>query len=304
MAGLVGVTLDTHTEMLPGSDVIAIVRKHEAWGYESQWLSDALGREPFPLAAMLLAHTSRLKVGTAVANMYGRDEMTAAQMRNTLNEFSGGRFLLGLGVSNAGINAIRHAEWVQPVPKLREYLGRMAADPSTSAKFEGPQPVYIAAHAPGAQKVAREMADGIMTWAMPPEHIKLSRERIGPDKEINAQMVCSFAEDPAVARETIRKYIPTWLQIPSYRAAWVSAGFEEADFAEGGSDRLIDAIAGWGSPEKIARKIAEYHDAGATRVIVEPVRLVVGEKLHPLLGQLHVEGDFDQLERLGPLVNG
>lgn len=302
MAKWVGVTLDTHTEMLPGAKVVEIVRRHEEWGFESQWLSDAMGREPFALASWLLAHTSRIKLGTAVANIYGRDAMTAAQMRNTLNELSNGRFLMGLGVSNAQINALRHAEWMPPATKLREYLGQLNADPSTSAGWDGPMPVYIGAHGPLSQNIACELADGIMTWTMMPAHIRHTRERIGPDKAINAQMACIFTQDAETAYATARQYIPIWLSLPHYRQAWLNSGFDESDFANGGSNRLLDALFGWGSPQKIREKIAEYHEAGATRVIVEPIRQVRKPTHHPLLGEILVEGDFEQLEALAPLL--
>ncbi len=298
----IGVTLDTHTELSPGREVVDIVKRHEDWGFESQWLSDAMGREPFALASWLLANTSRIKVGTAIANMYGRDAMTAAQMRTTLNELSGGRFLLGLGVSNEQINQLRHAQWMPPATKLREYLTQMANDLSTSAPWEGEKPVYVAAHGPVSQRVACEMADGIMTWTMMPAHIRHTRERMGEGKAINAQMACIFTEDPEVAYETARKYIPVWLSLPHYRQAWLDSGFDESDFANGGSNRLFDALFGWGSPQKIREKIAEYHEAGATRVIIEPIRLVKEVRQHPIIGDILVEGDFSQLEKLSPLL--
>lgn len=302
MEKLIGVTLDTHTELMPGREVIDIVRRHEDWGFESQWLSDALGREPFATAAWLLANTSRIKVGTAVAVMYGRDATTAAQMRTTLNEFSGGRFLMGMGVSNAQIIGLRHGQWVPPATKLREYLTQLNNDISTSAEWGGEKPVYIAAHGPLSQKIACELADGIMTWTMMPAHIRHTRERIGRDKAINAQMACIFTEDAETAYETARRYIPVWLSLPHYRQAWLDSGFEESDFANGGSNRLFDALFAWGSPQAIRDKISEYHEAGASRVIVEPIRMVKEIRKHPIIGDIMVEGDFGQLERLAPLL--
>ncbi len=302
MTKLIGVTLDTHTELMPGREVIDIVRRHEDWGFESQWLSDAMGREPYTLAAYLLANTSRIKVGTAVAVIYGRDAMTAAQASTTLNELSGGRFLMGMGVSNAQIIALRHGQWVPPAAKLREYLTQLNNDMSSSAEWGGEKPVYIAAHGPLSQKIACELADGIMTWTMMPAHIRHTRERIGPDKAINAQMACIFTEDAEVAYATARKYIPVWLSLPHYRQAWLDSGFDESDFANGGSNRLMDALFGWGSPQAIRDKIAEYHEAGATRVIVEPIRQLEKTRSHPIMGEIVVEGDFAQLEKLAPLL--
>src|SRR4051812_7006448 len=106
---LIGITLNKHIDFLPLADVVDIARNLEAQGYESLWLVDAFAREPFALAAWLLAKTARIKVGTGVANVYGRDAVSAAQFRQTLGEASGGRFLLGLGVSNQRINDKRGA---------------------------------------------------------------------------------------------------------------------------------------------------------------------------------------------------
>ena len=302
MSRMVGVTLNTHLDLAPGREVVETVKRHEDWGFESQWLSDAMGREPFALASWLLANTTRIKIGTAVANLYGRDAMTAAQMRTTLNELSGGRFLMGLGVSNEQINQLRHAQWVPPAAKLRAYLTQLNNDLSTSAEWTGEQPVYVAAHGPRSQDIACELADGLMTWTMMPAHIRHARERIGPDKAINAQMACIFTEDPEVAYETARKYITVWLSLPHYRQAWIESGFDESDFENGGSKRLLDALFGWGSPRAIQAKVAEYHEAGATRVLLEPIRLVGEVRQHPIIGDIVVEGDFEQLEKLSPLM--
>ena len=101
--GAIGVTLDTHTEFLAGSQVLAIVRHLEELGFESVWLTDTIGREPFVLASALLSATRKIRVGTGIASMYGRDAMAAGQTRRTLSGLIPGLFAAGraaVGISH------------------------------------------------------------------------------------------------------------------------------------------------------------------------------------------------------------
>jgi len=302
--GKVGVTMDMHMDLQPGTELVKLARRIESAGYESLWLSDAMSREPYATATFLLANTTKLKVGTAIATVYGRDAMTSAQARRTIAEFSGGRFFLGLGVSNKQIIDLRHGEWIKPSLKLGRYLDQLHADLSVSAAPAKPAPVYVAAHGPELQKLGRDKADGILTWTMPPGHIARSRKFLGPKSEISAQVPCVFNTDPAAARATARKYLaPIWLPLPHYRKAWMESGLSEKDFEGEGSDALIDAIFAWGDNAKIAKKIKEYHDAGANRVIAEPLRNAPPGSVHPLTGPVYVTADWDGLIALAPALS-
>ena len=77
----------------------------------------------------------------------------------TLAELSGGRFILGLGVSNPGLNATRGHEWQAPLPMMRQYLASMAAAEIDSPVPQQPAPLYIAAHGPKLQKLGAEQTD-------------------------------------------------------------------------------------------------------------------------------------------------
>ena len=76
------------------------VRRLEALGYDSAWITDVFGREIYVTAGHLLAHTDRIKVASGIAHIYGRDPIASRQAGLTLSELSGGRFIQGLGVSH------------------------------------------------------------------------------------------------------------------------------------------------------------------------------------------------------------
>src|SRR3984885_14714969 len=81
-------------------DAGTFAKRLETWGYGALWIPEAIGREVFSASAWLLANTTRLNVASGIANIYARDAFAAAAAQKGLNEQSGGRFLLGLGVSH------------------------------------------------------------------------------------------------------------------------------------------------------------------------------------------------------------
>jgi probable F420-dependent oxidoreductase len=235
-------------------------------------------------AGFLLARTTRLKVATGIANVYVRDAHSMAQSRQTLAELSGGRFLLGIGVSNGGLNTARGHQWQAPVQKLRSYLDAMTAAELQSPPPAVPAPLYVAAHGPRLQALGAQRADGILTYLMPPEHTRDSRGRIGEDAELNVVCPMLAETDPTAARARIRKQLRYYLSLDYYHREWRKLGFGDADFADGGSDALVDTIVGWGDAAALQTRVSAYREAGATRVIVLPldVRRTVNDSLQTL----------------------
>src|SRR3954451_6589052 len=88
------------TDSLSAADAAAFAKRVEAWGYGALWTPEAIGREVFSASAWLLANTSQLIVASGIANIYARDPLSSAAAQKGLNEQSGDRFLLGLGVSH------------------------------------------------------------------------------------------------------------------------------------------------------------------------------------------------------------
>ena len=259
------------TEPFKSASLQAFALEVESMGYDSLWLPELFGREPVATAAYLLARTNTLKLATGIANVYVRDAHCIAQTRQTLAELSDGRFILGLGVSNVGLNNARGHQWQAPLPKMTAYLDAIAAAEVQSPTPATPGPLYIAAHGPGLQALGASRTDGVITYLMPPQHTRESRARTGPSAALNAVCPVLLETDPARARARIRAQLKYYLTLDYYHREWHKLGFTDTDFADGGSDHLVDSIVGWGDAAALEKTVAAYEQAGATRVIVMPL---------------------------------
>lgn len=259
------------TEAFPAAALAEFAGVVEAAGYDSLWLPEAFGREPFATISHLLARTRSLRMATGVANVYARDPWSMAQSRRTLAELSGGRFMLALGVSNAEFNDRRGHAWEPPRRKLEAYLDAMDHADIRSPEPPDLGPRYLAAHGPALQSLAAARADGVVTYLMPVEHALASRARIGPDTELNVVMPFLAEPDPAEARRTIRRHLAYYVTLDYYQREWRKFGFGDSDFGSGGSDRLVDGIAAWGDASALAARIEALAEAGVSRVVIMPL---------------------------------
>ncbi len=275
-----------NTDRLDGPAFIEYGQRCETAGIESVWVAELFGREPFAAAGALLMATSTLRVGTAIANIYARDAVATAAGSRTLAELSGERFELGIGVSNAGLVAARGHQWEPPIETANAYLDaiRAANLSCPAAEFT----IHLAAHGPKMLDVAADRADGVFTYLMNPEHTERTRAHLHDDAEVTAMMMCLLCPDPTRARDLIRRAIGYYTTLDYYHRAWRSLGFEDADFADGGSDRLIDALVAWGTIDSIRQRLEAQRAAGATRVVVIPLNTEGG-----------IEPDWELLAALG-----
>jgi probable F420-dependent oxidoreductase len=258
------------TDGLDANALEDFVRRLEELGYDSLWIPEFFGREPFSTATFALARTTRLKVATGIANVYARDAIITAQGRQTLAELSGGRFILGLGVSHPPIAEAHGQKWIAPVQKMREYLDTIEQTKVQSPQAAQPAPIWLAAHGPGLLGLAAERADGANTYLMPPAHTQKARERLGPSKRLNVVLPCCLCEDEDRARSIARKGLGMYMPLPAYRRQWLEWGFGSSDFEEGGSDRLIDSLVAWGDEATIRKRMIEHRDAGASQIQISP----------------------------------
>ncbi len=113
---------------------------------------------------------------------------------------------------------------------------------------------------------------GVLTYFTPPEKTTQVRAIVGPDKLLCVEQAVLLEEDPTRARAAIREYMSFYLRIPHYATMLAALGFSAADFNHGGSDRLVDAIVAWGTPEKLQERIAAHYAAGATHVCILPLQ--------------------------------
>ena len=259
------------TDGMQVEELDAYARRLETLGYDTLWIPEVSGREPFATCAHLLARTERIRVGTGIANVYVRDAAAAAQGRHTLAELSGGRFTLGLGVSHPFLVEPRGHEWSMPLPKMRSYLHGIAGTAVDAPAPPRPAPIIVAAHGPKLLKLSAELADGAFMYLVPPEYVREGRRILGPDKELHAVMRCCFTEDGDKARAMARQGLSFYVGLPAYQRIWKSIGFEDSDFEQGGSDRLIDSVIAWGDEKRLRDRLAAYGEAGATHVAITPI---------------------------------
>ena len=260
----------TATEQFSAEGLVEFAQALETRGYDSLWLPELFGREPFGTAGYLLGRTRRICIATGIANVYVRDAHVTAQARQSLAELSGGRFMLGLGVSNPQLNASRGHVWQPPLQKMTAYLDAMDAVKVASPAPAQACPTYIAAHGPQLQKLGAARSDGVITYLMTPQHAQQSRARIGANAALSVVAMFLAEQDPNVARAKARSALKMYVRLDYYHREWRKLGFDDADFADGGSDRLIDTLVAWGDGDALKARITAFEQAGATRVIVMP----------------------------------
>jgi probable F420-dependent oxidoreductase len=275
------------TDGLSAADTAAFARRLEAWGYGALWVSEAVGREVFSSCAWLLANTSSLIVASGIANIYARDPFSAAAAQKCLNEQSGGRFLLGLGVSHIPlVEGVRKLQYGKPVATMRAYLRAMAEAPYQSVPPAAPPKTVLAALGPNMLKLAGESADGAHPYNVTPEHTRQARALLGQGKLLCVEQGAILESTPAAARAIARRFLAMYLGLPNYVDNWRRLGFTDADFAGGGSDRLVDALIVWGDEKAIRKRIDEHWQAGADHVCVQAIghTALPDERLLGLLG--------------------
>lgn len=229
-------------DRLPAPAAAEAARRIESLGYATLWIPETVGRHPLVHAGWLLANTETLNVATGIANIYHREPGVALAGLNTLNEQSGGRFLLGLGVSHKPlVEGVRGLNYGPPVATMRKYLAGMASAPYQGIPPAETPKTVIAALGPKMLELAGEAADGAHTYFVSPEHTAMARDILGPDKMLCVEQKVLLEADPARARELARPVAGIYLSLPNYRNNWLRTGFTESDLENGGSDRFIDA---------------------------------------------------------------
>jgi probable F420-dependent oxidoreductase len=242
----------------------------EELGFGALWVAEAVGRDPFVSSAVLLGATERLPVATGIANIYARDPMTMAAGQKTLAEAFPDRFLLGLGVSHGHLVAgVRKHDYSKPYSYMVQYLERMDKALFMARGPEHDPGRLLAALGPKMLELSATSANGSHPYFTTPEHTQISRDVMGPDALLAPEQMVVLETDPTEARRIARAGMKIYLGLPNYFNNLVRLGFTEDDRADGGSDRLVDAIVAWGTEEQIAERVAQHHAAGADHVCVQ-----------------------------------
>jgi probable F420-dependent oxidoreductase len=143
-----------------------------------------------------------------------REPSTTIRAARTLGELSGGRYLLGLGVSGKAGNQMRGLAWEKPYSFMRGYLASMKSTPHAAPLPVEEPPVVLAAILPRMLSLAAAATHGTHTYFVPPEHTALARKAIGPDKWICAEQAVMLENDREKARASARIYMDFYLRRP------------------------------------------------------------------------------------------
>jgi alkanesulfonate monooxygenase SsuD/methylene tetrahydromethanopterin reductase-like flavin-dependent oxidoreductase (luciferase family) len=287
------------------------VQLAEELGYESAYVTHIAGRESLTVLTAYAMRTSRIRLGSGVVPIYTRTPATMAQTAATIDDISGGRLTLGLGISHRPVIEGWHGQSIdKPVAEMREYAGIVRAilrgeDPPAGEKWRtgfhlagvpsSPElPIYIAALSPAMLRLAGELADGVLLWLCTPSYIRdvvvpevtAGRQRAGKPLEgfdITPAIPCALAEDPAVAHESLRKELIPYFGLPFYRAMLERSGYGEEiaafDRAAGDldgmrraiSERFLEDLAAVGERAVLREGIERYRQAGASSPCVGPI---------------------------------
>jgi len=282
------------TDSMTATQLTALVRKVDQLGYSTFWFPEAFGRDPFTLAAHILTVTENVVVGTGIANVWKREPIAMIDAARTLAEMFPDRFILGLGISHGPMMAQLGIKYEKPVAFMREYLRRMKAAPYTAPKPASDPPIVIAALMPKMLELAGAETNGTFPVYVTPEQTARMRKTLGPDKWICIQQVAILETDRATALRTARGVLAFYLTLPNYLRSFKGMGFDDADFANGGSDRLVDALIVSGNEKAIRDRVAAHYRAGATHVCVTlvPAQVSTRERALPV--------DERALEALAP----
>ena len=245
----------------------------ESLDFTTMWIPEAVGRDVFVASTNYLAATKTLKIATGIANIYARDPMTMNACVRTLVEAYPDRFLLGLGVSHGHLVAgIRKHDYSKPYSYMAEYLDRMDSALFMALGPKETPPRVLAALGPKMLELSAIKAQGTHPYFTTPDHTHMAREAVGPNALVMPEQMVVFETDPEKARAIARSGMKIYLGLPNYTNNLARIGFAPEDWADGGSDRLVDAIVCWGTIEKIAARVGEHHAAGADHVCIQVLR--------------------------------
>lgn len=257
-------------DVQPMSAALEAAHELEELGYRTVWVPEAVGREPFANAAMLLSGTSGLNIATGIASIHARTAMTMQAGWKALSEAFPGRFLLGLGVSHQPmVEGVHKQAYDKPYSTMVSYLdamdgGMYVAAPPTVAPSR-----VLAALGPKMLQLAADRGLGAHPYFVPVEHTAYAREVMGPDALLAPEQMAVFETDPTKAREIARRAMRTYLALPNYTNNLRRLGWGDDDLLHGASDKLVDAIVVWGSLDTVVDRVRAHLVAGADHVCVQ-----------------------------------
>jgi probable F420-dependent oxidoreductase len=269
---------------LPAAEARRAVARAAALGYGALWVGEGAGRDPFAQLAAVADVAGPMALGTSIVNIFGRDAMATRMGAMTLHELTGGRFALGLGVSHLHlVQKLRGHAYEKPLTHMREYLEEYRRLPYRGPLIEASDsttsepPVLIAALGPRMLELAATATDGTLPFFVSAERIAWMRGVLdaaspaGRPRPIIATALAVAVGPEVAARAAARAWMQPYARAENYQRSLAAQGFGPEDWEPPYSDRLVDALVAWGSPEQVRQRIAEFHAAGADHVAILPL---------------------------------
>lgn len=232
----------------------------EGLGIGAIWLG--MSPPDLTMARELLSATESIKVATGITNIWNTEpDRIAAQFHELERDFPG-RFVLGVGAGHREATQ----DYAQPYQAVQRYLDGL------DAAGVGPEHRVLAALGPRMLRLARDRALGAHPYLTTPEHTRQAREILGPDRFLAPEQKIVASTDVDEARRLGGRAVDRpYLHLSNYLQNLRRAGFTDADFADGGSARLIDALVAHGTPARIGARLEEHLAAGASHVAIQVI---------------------------------
>jgi alkanesulfonate monooxygenase SsuD/methylene tetrahydromethanopterin reductase-like flavin-dependent oxidoreductase (luciferase family) len=268
------------------NEIRAVAGEAEAAGFDAIFATE-VNNDVLATAQLMGTATERIQVGTWVANIFLRHPYVCAQGAAFIGEITGGRFVLGLGVSHQPVNGALDITMGDPPNAVVDYAatvkaclrgeGRPTHLPQHPAPY--PVPVYVAALTSKTIRRAAEVADGIMPLFWSPDRVALSRKWLPGDATVDVTLgVPTYVGDDLDGlHEAARQNLALFTTFPFFQHLFRVSGFEEeAERMVGGAggaaltDRLLDAICLIGPVGRCKERLSEYRAAGVGLPILMP----------------------------------
>jgi probable F420-dependent oxidoreductase len=267
-------------DRLPADEVIAFALRAESLGYDAFWTQETAGRDPFALLSAVGAATTRIQLGVGIAIIAARDPVAMRAGAATVHELSGGRMLLGLGVSHRDtVSEVHGHAYPAPRSAMRDYLDSYHAAAYRAPRPHGDPPLLLAALRHRMLELAGARSDGAFPYLVPASYLPAARAALDaaaaaagrPRPSLVVSLACRVETDPAAARSAAHRYLDRYLGLPNYLANLGECGFTEAEMAKPGADRLVDALVAWGDAAAVRARLRAMLDAGADHVALVPL---------------------------------
>lgn len=236
-----------------------LLRTVESLGFDTAWLGGSPPAD-LPWIDPLLSATERIRIVTAIVNIWSAPAQQAAQSWQRIQQAHPGRFILGIG---AGHPEIDSGVAYKPYSGLVEYLDVLD---QACVPQEGRA---LAALAEKSLKLAAQRSALAYPYLTPPSHTRWARELLGPDAVIVPEQKVVLTTDADEARTLGRQALDLYLGLTNYLTMLERFAGSTDDLVKPGSDKLVDTLIAYGTPEQIAARLQEHRDAGATQVAIQ-----------------------------------